>query len=105
VYGSGGVVAVSPPGAPARFQLLAPSPNPTRDGQLTIRFNLPSSERVSAEVLDLAGHRVRTLATEREFSPGPQVLGWDGKNDAGVRLPSGVYFVEVRAGTHVEARR
>jgi len=60
---------------------------------------------VSAEVVDLAGHRVRTLATKREFSPGPQVLGWNGKNDAGVRLSSGVYFVVVREGTHSEARR
>jgi predicted lipoprotein with Yx(FWY)xxD motif len=105
VYGSGGVTAVPPPAAAARFQLLAPSPNPTRDGQMTIRFNLPSSERVSAEVLDVAGHWVRTLAASREFSPGLQVLGWDGKNDAGVRQPDGVYFVEVREGTHSEARR
>jgi len=105
VYGSGGVAAVSPPGAPARFQLLAPSPNPSRDGQLTIRFNLPSTERVSAQVLDVQGHRVRTLATDREFPPGTQVLGWDGRNNAGVSLPNGVYFVEVRAGTHAEARR
>ncbi|TMQ73167.1 MAG: hypothetical protein E6K81_05515, partial [Candidatus Eisenbacteria bacterium] len=86
-----GVAAVSPPGAPARFQLLAPSPNPSRDGQLTIRFNLPSTERVSAQVLDVQGHRVRTLATDREFPPGTQVLGWDGRNNAGVSLPNGVY--------------
>jgi hypothetical protein len=105
VLGSGGVLAVPPPAAAARFQLFAPFPNPTRDGQMTIRFNLPSSERVSAEVLDVAGHWVRTLAASREFSPGPQVLGWDGKNDAGVGLPTGVYFVEVREGTHSEARR
>jgi hypothetical protein len=105
VYSSGDVLAVQPPGAAAQFELFPPSPNPSRDGQLTIRFSLPSSERVSAEVVDLAGHRVRTLATKREFSPGPQVLGWNGKNDAGVRLSSGVYFVVVREGTHSEARR
>jgi hypothetical protein len=103
--GSGGVLAVPPPSPPASFLVLAPSPNPARDGQLTIRFELPSTGRVSAQILDLAGHRVRTLATDREYSPGPQVLGWDGKNDAGVGLPSGVYFVEVREGTHSEARR
>jgi flagellar hook assembly protein FlgD len=60
---------------------------------------------VSAEVLDVAGHRVRTLASDREYSSGTQALGWDGRNDAGVRLSSGVYFVEVREGTHSEARR
>jgi hypothetical protein len=45
------------------------------------------------------------LATEREFPPGTQVLDWDGRNNAGVSLPNGVYFVEVRVGTHSEARR
>jgi len=105
VNGSGGVLAVPPPSPPASFLVLAPSPNPARDGQLKIRFELPSTGRVSAQILDLAGHRVRTLATDHEYSPGPQVLGWDGKSDAGVGLPSGVYFVEVREGTHSEARR
>jgi len=72
---------------------------------LTIRFDLASSGRVSAQVLDLLGHRVRTLATDREFPPGTQALGWDGRSDAGVEMPSGVYFVEVRARAQREARR
>jgi len=105
VYGAGAVAAVPRGDAPAHFQLFAPSPNPTRDGRLSIRFSLPTSGRVTAQVLDLAGHRVRALATEREFSPGLHVLGWDGRNDAGVSLPSGVYFVEVRVGRHPEARQ
>jgi hypothetical protein len=32
-----------------------------------IRFNLATAGRVSAQILDLAGHRVRTLASDREF--------------------------------------
>jgi len=104
VFGSGGVAAVPPQGDPTNFQMLAPLPNPARDGQLRIRFTLSSFGRVSAQVLDLAGHRVRTLATDRAFSPGTQVLDWDGKNDVGVGL-SGMYFVEVRVGAHSEARR
>jgi hypothetical protein len=105
VYASGGITAVPLASPPAHFQLLAPSPNPTRDGPMTIRFNLPSSERVSIQVLDVQGHRVRLLATDREFPTGTQSLGWDGRNDAGVWLPSGVYFVETRVGAHAEARR
>jgi len=101
-----GVVAAVPPlGAAAHFQVLAPSPNPSRNGQFRIGFNLPTSERVSAEVFDLQGERVRTLATGREFPSGAQALSWDGRDDAGVGMPTGVYFVEVRAGTHSEARR
>ena len=48
---------------------------------------------------------MRTLATEREFPPGTQALSWDGQSDAGVPQPSGVYRVELRVGTHSEARR
>jgi flagellar hook capping protein FlgD len=105
VHGSGAIVGVPPSSASAHFQLFAPFPNPSRNGQLRIGFNLPSSERVSSEVLDLEGKRVRTLATDREFPPGTQVLNWDGRNDAGVGLPNGVYFVRIRVGTHSEARR
>ena len=104
-YGAGAVAAVPPGNAPAHFQLLALAPNPARDGRLMIRFSLPATGRVSAQVLDLAGHRVRTLAREREFPPGTQVLGWDGRNEAFVPLPSGIYFVEVREGGHSETRR
>ena len=105
VDGAGVVVAVPPLGASTHFQMLAPYPNPSRDGQLRIRFNLPGSERVSAEVFDLEGGGVRTLATDREFPPGTQALDWSGRNDAGVGLPDGVYFVEVRVGTRTESRR
>jgi len=69
------------------------------------RFALPSPARVSAQVLDLAGHRVRTLATEREFSAGTQTLAWDGRNDSGAGLPAGVYFARVRLGARSESRR
>ena len=105
VYGNGGVGTAVSPSSPTRFQSIALSPNPWRDGQLTIRFDLPSSTRVSAQVLDLAGHRVRRLVTDSEFSPGTQALRWDGKNDSGVRLPSGVYFIDVHAGANSETRR
>ena len=105
IYGSGAVAAAPPPPAPARFGLFAPSPNPWRDGQLTIRFALPSAARVSAHVLDLTGHRVRVLASEREFAAGTQTLAWDGRNDSGVALPAGVYFVRVQLGATSETRR
>ena len=74
-------------------------------GTVPARLCQASSERVSAEVFDLQGGRVRTLATDREFPAGTQALSWDGRNDAGVGLPTGVYFVKVRVATHSESRR
>ena len=104
VYSSGAVAGV-PPEDKEPFRLFLPYPNPTHDNQLTIRFMLPSAQKVSARVVDLSGHRVRTLVLNREFSPGPQALFWDGRSDTGARSPSGVYFIQVRAGAHSAMRR
>ena len=102
---SGEVAAVPPAPAPARLRLLAPYPNPLPTGSVTILFDLPSNDRVSAQVLDLAGHRVRILAVDRDFSAGRQVLEWDGRSDGRARVPAGVYFIQVRVGVHADGRR
>jgi flagellar hook assembly protein FlgD len=85
--------------------LLAPYPNPVPGGSVNISFDLPSSGRVSAQVLDVAGHRVRTLAAGREFSAGRQTLEWDGLSDGRGRVPMGVYFIRVQVGGHAGGRR
>jgi hypothetical protein len=105
VYASGEVAAAPPVTAPAQIRLLAPYPNPSPGGSVRILFDLPSSGRVSAQVLDLAGHRVRTLALDRELSGGRQALEWDGLSDGRARVPAGVYFIRVRAGRHADGRR
>jgi hypothetical protein len=105
VYASGGVAGVPPASAPARLELLAPHPNPSPGRSVSILFDLPASGRVWAQVLDVAGHGVRTLAVDREFSAGRQSLEWDGHNDGGARVPAGVYFIRVRVGGHAEGRR
>jgi flagellar hook capping protein FlgD len=105
VYASGGIVAVAPEPKAARFMLLSPYPNPVGMGDLTIRFVMPATQRVSARVFDLAGHLVQTLALDREFLPGPQALKWDGRDRNGAHVPSGVYFVQVRAGASANMRQ
>ena len=105
VYASGEVAEVPPTTAPARLRMLPPYPNSSPGRLVRIPFELPSSGRVSAHVLDLAGHRVRTLVMDREFSAGREVLEWDGLNDERARVPAGVYFIRVRLGGHAEGRR
>jgi hypothetical protein len=105
VYASGEVAAVPLTTTPTQLRLLAPYPNPSPGGSTKILFDLPSNCRVSAQVLDLAGHRVRTLAIDQEFSAGRQALEWDGHNDGHARVPAGVYFIRVRVGAHAEGRR
>jgi hypothetical protein len=84
--------------APARtFRLAPPRPNPSR-GPVVLSFSLPEPMDVTAAIWDIAGRRVRELATGRRFEAGPGSLGWDGRDEAGSPAPPGVYLARVSAG-------
>ena len=78
---------------------LTVSPNPFT-GSAAIRFALRTPDRVRLVVYDIEGKPVRTLADDRLLA-GERVIFWDGRNDAGDDLPSGVYFflVETRGAS------
>jgi len=82
--------------APARFALRAATPNPFNP-RTTISFDVPASGGdVRLELYDARGRLVRRLvAGHREA--GRQEAVWNGRDDAGRRLPSGVYFARLRA--------
>jgi hypothetical protein len=88
------------PGLAARFQLLAPKPNPSR-GSSAIRFVLPSSRSVRIEVVDVTGRRVWSWASGGELPAGPHAVVWNGRDRSGGLARSGVYVLETRAGPDV----
>ena len=63
----------------------------------SLRFALPRSGPVALKVYNLAGQCVRTLAAGLSLAEGPQELVWDGRDDAGRRSTSGVYFARLTA--------
>lgn len=74
-------------------------PNPFST-QTTLRVTLPHASPVQAEVFDALGRRVRTL--HRGFqAAGAHDLSWDGHDDAGIRVPSGRYFVRFSTPKHL----
>jgi hypothetical protein len=84
--------------------VLHPSrPNPFNPAT-TIEFDLAESTVVAVEIYRVDGSRVRVLAA-RPFDAGPHRLGWDGHDDSGARLPSGVYVLRVRAGGDGHAQK
>jgi hypothetical protein len=83
------------PALPADFVLYPAYPNPFNP-ETTLRFFLPQSSHVSLRVFDLTGRAVRVLV-ETRLSSGFQALVWDGRDQLGRAVGSGVYLVEMRA--------
>ncbi|MCK4413415.1 MAG: T9SS type A sorting domain-containing protein [Candidatus Eisenbacteria sp.] len=69
-------------------------PNPAVRSDLRIPFGLPQKTIVSLRVYDLSGRLVRTLH-DQEFPAGYHILTWDGCDNDGGRVSSGVYFYEL----------
>jgi hypothetical protein len=76
---------------PATLPILAaPAPNPTRD-RVTLTFNLRSAMGVSFTIHDIGGRVVRRT-TLGELPVGQHDWVWDGRDDRGRAVPSGVYL-------------
>jgi hypothetical protein len=91
----GGAVAERP-------ALLANFPNPFNP-KTTIAYELPEAGHVAVRVYDVAGRLVRVL-DDAEREAGPHSIAWDGTDDAGVGVGSGVYFCRLETGDRVETR-
>jgi len=77
--------------------LLSVFPNPFNP-TAEIRFVLPGPAEITVRVLDATGREMRRLLDGMIRPSGEVQLSWDGRNDNGQPLPSGVYFCEVQAG-------
>jgi hypothetical protein len=71
-------------------------PNPFNP-HVTIPFSLNQAGSVRAEVFDLRGRRVASLANE-VYSAGAHSLDWQGRDERGRELSSGVYFLRIQGG-------
>lgn len=69
-----------------------------RQGATTLALALPRAAAVHAEVLDVRGRRVRTLARGTTLTAGTHELVWRHRDHAGRHVASGVYLVRVQAG-------
>jgi len=98
-----GVPTGQPGTRPHAFALLENYPNPFNPGTM-IRFQLPAATDLELAVFDITGRRVRMLVRGRK-NAGSYTVSWDGRDDRGTRLASGVYLYRLVAGTQVQVRR
>jgi serine protease AprX len=81
---------------PSPMRLYPAAPNPFNPST-TLRYELPRPSYAELRVYDIAGRPVATLVAE-ERPEGINHALWDGTDDDGAPVPSGVYLYELRAG-------
>jgi hypothetical protein len=95
------IVTVSVNAIAGELSQNIPNPfNPTT----TIRFTLPAREDVTLAIYDTNGQLVRTLVNEVE-GYGAHEVTWDGRDDNGATVGSGVYFYRLHAGKLTESKK
>ncbi len=88
---------------PTHFALSQNTPNPF-SALTTIQYALPTTANVEITIYNVAGQKVRTLVNGKQAA-GYRSVNWDGANEAGERLQSGVYFYRLKTDAGFEETR
>ncbi|RKY89822.1 hypothetical protein DRQ09_00755, partial [candidate division KSB1 bacterium] len=88
---------------PDEYGLSQNYPNPFNP-ETKIRFQLPMASKVVLKVYNVLGQEVRTLVN-KEMKAGYHSIVWDGRNNYGVRVASGVYIYRIKAGKFVASKK
>jgi hypothetical protein len=95
-------VAVGSPPAPAPTRLLAAVPNPFR-GRTAVRYELGARSAVRISVFDIGGRRVLDLVRGVQEA-GVHAVRWEGMDQRGRPVGSGVYFIRFQSPDVVQSR-
>jgi len=85
---------------PTDFNLSQNYPNPF-NASTQIRYTLPEAAHVKIEIFNVLGQRVKVLVDEFQTAGYKQIL-WDGRNEKGQGVSSGVYLYKISAGDYNE---
>ena len=82
---------------PDSFALHPAQPNPFNP-RTSIAFDLPAAGSVRLQIFDVSGRLIRTLVSAEQLAAGRNEYTWDGRDDGGREVASGVYFSHLVAG-------
>jgi len=85
------------------FNLSQNYPNPFNQNTV-IQYSLPKSSKVELVIHNLLGQKVRTLVHQNQTA-GYKIVFWDGKNDKGEEVASGVYFYKLQYGDYKQTKK
>jgi hypothetical protein len=93
----------SPAYEPRDFSLSPNFPNPFNP-ETTLRYALPQSGSVKLTIYDMLGQEIRALVNEVQ-APGMYTVLWNGRNDHGFAVASGLYFYRIEVGNFIQTRK
>lgn len=85
------------------YQLYPNFPNPFNP-TTAIKYDLKENTKVTLKIFNTLGQEVRTLVNTKQ-NAGTYTLNWDGKNDAGLQVSSGLYIYRIEAGNFVKSHK
>ncbi len=92
------------PGTSSTFKLSQNYPNPFNPST-KIQFAVPQTEKVRLEVFDIQGRLVRTLVDHELYNQGNYEVMWNGLDNKGSKVASGVYFAKMHAGQFAQTKK
>ncbi len=90
-------------GLPTQFELAQNFPNPFNPAT-TIQYSLPQSTSIELAIYNNRGQAIRTLFSGSQPS-GVHFLVWDGKNNRGQDVASGIYIYRLKSGRFLESKK
>jgi len=88
---------------PQKCYLGSPYPNPF-NSQTVIQYELDQPMVVSLKLFDVRGREIRKLFQDVQ-SQGRHTVSWDGQDDQGANVPSGVYFIKMETRKYIKIRK
>ena len=90
-------------GLPQTFSLEQNYPNPFNP-DCEIRYALPADAEVNLSVYNMLGQKVTTLVEEYQTA-GHKTVHWNGTDENGNKVASGIYFYRIKAGDYTESKK
>ena len=87
---------------PKEYKLENAYPNPFNPST-TIKFSIPKNEKVRLEIFDIRGRLVNSLVDSDYLNAGTYKSKWNGKNNLGETVTSGVYIARLTTGDYIHS--
>ncbi|MBI5805025.1 Ig-like domain-containing protein [candidate division TA06 bacterium] len=91
-------------GSACSFALSQSRPNPFGKGSLAISYSLDKSDRAALKIYNILGQEIKTLF-DRQHEQGSFTVKWDGRDNKGRELASGIYYYRLSLGTRSTCKK